>query len=522
MPPVSLPAGTKAYLRIFFQRIQAGSGTQKFVYRVVNPTDMDDRFVVRRYTTTTSTANGGTVGHDGTSLDVVYRRSSTALTTPPTGGVAHNDQLISAPTGWSITVPSGTDPIYTAFAHINGVTQSIRYSEPVQWTGPQGQQGIQGTQGIQGNAGPTGPKGDSSAVIWRLAGSTPNTPTGISINSSGTWTDLTATNGDVWVASPSMPHSGLNLYQQNFLVDYSSNPPGLSALGNPFEASIRGDTGPRGAAGESGFSITAFYMRTATDTPPARASITYNGLALGNFGTWHPNTVPAGTGAYIWRFNFAYQIGVVGGTPTPVVQYTAQRGAMGPNGFGYQSYFIANTATTVTAPTITYNGTAFTATAGWTTAFPTTPVGANVFESRVRYQEGTAGQVALGVIRIGTVAGAVAPPVDTSRSYTLYYGLVDGGTEDASSRQSLTFTLTPGQTYSQANLIAYPVSTTATQDYFVRFSPTTDLDGSSLTVHTQFGDITSRVTGTLATRFVIPLHALGLQGHYRISIRRNP
>ena len=104
----------------------------------------------------------------------------------------------------------------------------------------------------------------------------------------------------------------------------------------------------------------------------------------------------------------------------------------------------------------------------------------------------------------------------------MYYGLLEGSTEVTSSRQSITFSLAPGETFTQANLVAYPPSTTATENYFIRFSPTTDLDASSLRVQALFTDITSRVTGTLATRFVMPWATQGVQGHFRISIRRNP
>ena len=142
-PPISLPAGSKAYLRFFYQRLfRSGSSlSQDFNYRVVEavaPDDDDDRIVVRRYTASNQGGSGTGTGSNGNSIDVVYRRSSTVLTTPPVGGTALNGELRTAPQDWSISIPSGTDPIYTAFAHINGVTNSIAYDEPVQWTGDNG------------------------------------------------------------------------------------------------------------------------------------------------------------------------------------------------------------------------------------------------------------------------------------------------------------------------------------------------------------------------------------------------
>ena len=369
-------AGTRIYTRICYRVVPTSGNdmSRDLSHRVVTPPEDDDRIVISFYTNNAGSGEGtGSTGPRGNSVDIVYRRSATVLTVPPSGGVAQDGEIRTAPSDWSVSVPSGSDPLYYSNAHIDGATNSIRYSEPI------------ATQGL---------------------------------------------------------------------------------------------------TGENGESVSLFFTRTSTSTPPTQPGILYNGAAFSNFGDWNKDNT-GGSGAYLWAVSVAYRIGQNGqrvtgvvpfngtdgtdGTDADPVQFqysdnnngpwsavygssnayfrssvdggtvwsaairfrgedgsTPSDGTDGDNGLSYQQFYHANTANTVGTPNIDYNGTNFTTvTAGWAQTIPTTPAGANIFMAPVRYTEGTAGETIEGVLLYGTVPGTVTPPVQPSRnSYTMNYGLI--------------------------------------------------------------------------------------------------
>jgi len=100
----------------------------------------------------------GAAGADGTSsfLYQIFQRSSTVIGTAPTGGSYNfSTNTGTPPSGWSNTVPSGTDPLYTSSttASIQGTTgtdSSLTWSAPVVLA----QNGTNGTIGADGERGP--------------------------------------------------------------------------------------------------------------------------------------------------------------------------------------------------------------------------------------------------------------------------------------------------------------------------------------------------------------------------------
>ena len=82
------------------------------------------------YSITFPEGSGGGMGSDGTSTGIIYRRSSTQPDTPTTGAVASAGVLTTAPTDWSLTVPTGTEPLYVSFISITGSTINS-YGTPV-------------------------------------------------------------------------------------------------------------------------------------------------------------------------------------------------------------------------------------------------------------------------------------------------------------------------------------------------------------------------------------------------------
>ena len=211
-----------------------------------------------------------------------------------------------------------------------------------------------------------------------------------------------------------------------------------------------GDPGPRGVAGpsgENGISSARFYMRTTGPTPPTRPAITYRvsgGLGtFANLDTWSPTVPPAATGntnPYIWFVVVNYTINTQGQTVSFPQAWNAVPG------YSYQNFYLASTANTMAAPSITYaynSGTQaweFGGLGSWTTTIPTTPEGANLFVVPVRYRLNLMGQTVDGIARLGTIPAAVSPPVQTS--YTMSYGLVSGSPSYTTSDTATTSAIT--------------------------------------------------------------------------------
>ena len=110
-------------------------------------------------------SGGGQIGHDGNdgnSIDLIYRRS-TVRPSNPTGGAATNGRITTLPSNWSLSVPTGSDPLYASVARIDGETQAITYDEPARFSG------LVGIDGIDG---------DSLDLLYRRSSSLPSLPSG--------------------------------------------------------------------------------------------------------------------------------------------------------------------------------------------------------------------------------------------------------------------------------------------------------------------------------------------------------
>lgn len=114
---------------------------------------------------TVEDGDDGLAGTDGIStfLASIYRRSASAPATPSGGSYNFGTTTLTPPSGWSITVPSGTDPLYvsTALANIqgtDGTDTTLNWSTPVILArdgadGADGADGINGTDGVDGSNG---------------------------------------------------------------------------------------------------------------------------------------------------------------------------------------------------------------------------------------------------------------------------------------------------------------------------------------------------------------------------------
>jgi len=112
----------------------------------------------------------GATGPPGLTLYLIYARGSTQPSDPANTAVVINtagNAFSTDPTGWSSTIPSGTDPLYGCVAYwaIGTTTASNVAFGPVfrisGEAGPAGADGAAGAKGDKGDTGDRGPRGYS-------------------------------------------------------------------------------------------------------------------------------------------------------------------------------------------------------------------------------------------------------------------------------------------------------------------------------------------------------------------------
>jgi hypothetical protein len=100
----------------------------------------------------------------------VFKRSSTALTKPTGGSYVFSTNSITAPIGWSITIPVGTDPVYVSRTQVSSYSSSS--STPItiveSWSSP----AILAQNGAKGDNGTNGTNGRRGSVDIAVLGST--------------------------------------------------------------------------------------------------------------------------------------------------------------------------------------------------------------------------------------------------------------------------------------------------------------------------------------------------------------
>jgi hypothetical protein len=101
----------------------------------------------------------GPQGPEGLSVAelTIYRRATSAPATPTGGSYAFGLLTLTPPSGWSVAIPAGTDPVYTSrsVASVQGTTgtdSTLTWSSPVLSL----QNGAPGTNGTNGAAGARG------------------------------------------------------------------------------------------------------------------------------------------------------------------------------------------------------------------------------------------------------------------------------------------------------------------------------------------------------------------------------
>ena len=160
-------------------------------FSVVGSTGIDNSTT---WTAPTKSFDNGIDGVDGTDgisvyLFSVFKRSATTISAPTGGSYNFGTNVGTAPSGWSVDVPSGTDPVYRStttatIAGATGVDNSLTWGAPVLFV----------KNGVDGGTGAAGPRNASGYIYYSLtATSAPATPTASSyVFTTGSFSGLTA------------------------------------------------------------------------------------------------------------------------------------------------------------------------------------------------------------------------------------------------------------------------------------------------------------------------------------------
>jgi|GEM_PF-1928961 len=246
----------------------------------------------------------GTNGANGLSTFVfpVYQRSSSSPSAPSGGSYNFTNNTITAPSNWSASIPSGTDPIYasTTQAQIAGATGT---DATLSWTSPilfvqNGSNGIDGDNGSDGiNTAPVYAYKRSASAL-----ASTNKPA-----TARTWTFSTATFndndlGNSWTAS--VPSGSDDLYICAAVASSSGATDSVAASdwSAPNILGSVGSDGTDGTDGTNGFNTAVVYAykrsgSTVTDKPSTTRTWTFSTATFNNndLGNSFTGTVPAGT-----------------------------------------------------------------------------------------------------------------------------------------------------------------------------------------------------------------------------------
>lgn len=191
----------------------------------------------------------GKDGTDGTNTAIVYlyKRDATSATIDWTTTLTYNfttKKLVTVPSGWSSTIPSGTDPLYVTAATAASAENTDTIT-PDEWATPvilaqNGQDGSDGTDGVSITA----------VLNYYLA---TDVSTGVTRQTDG-WTP------NIQTISPDKPY--LWNYEE---VKYSNT---LSTYTDPCIIGTYGAQGEQGSSGVGITSIVEYYALSTTTTRP--------------------------------------------------------------------------------------------------------------------------------------------------------------------------------------------------------------------------------------------------------------
>jgi hypothetical protein len=260
----------------------------------------------------------GATGAAGLSIAevTVYQRKAGTAPAVPTGGIYNfGTKVLTAPTGWSSTIPTGTDPLYasTGTAFVQGTSGTATPT----WAGV-GKLAEDGAKGVDG-AGVD--------VVFLRAAAQPATPAASAGTPSGWYSDISS------VPAGSDPIWSSFGQRGNSTSNYTWDTPARV-------------TGIDGAAGLSVAELLIFQRKSGTaPTTPTGGSYNFATKALTPPSGWSA-TVPDGTDP-LYAAKGTASVQGTSGTVTPTwagVGKMAQDGGVGQDGSGVDVIFIRSAA----------------------------------------------------------------------------------------------------------------------------------------------------------------------------------
>ena len=312
-------------------------------------------------------AENGDPGTNGLSTFVfsVYKRATSGPSTPSGGSYNFGTNAITAPSGWSASVPSGTDPIYvsTTTAQITGNTgtdSSLTWVSPVLFV----QNGTPGGDG----------KSTFTAPIFKRASSAPSAPSGGSFN----FGNNTLTPPTGWAIA--VPSGTDPIYQANFQFSISGDT-GTVTAGTWSTPVIIAENGDPGTDGLSTFTFAVHKRASSTPSSPSGGSYNFGTNEITAPSGW-TETIPSGTDP-IYISSTRAQISGATGTDSSL-SWTAPivfaingtpggGGAAGPRNAAGYVYYSPSAASAPSSPSATSYNFSTGAFSGLTTNWSRTP-----------------------------------------------------------------------------------------------------------------------------------------------------
>ena len=271
--------------------------------------------------TTNAAAISGTDGKS-TFTAPIFKRATSAPSAPSGGTFNFGTNVLTPPSGWSTTVPSGTDPIYQANFQfsISGDTGTVTAGT---WSTPV----VIAENGTDGSDGSNGLSTFTFAVHKR-ASSTPSAPSGGSysfttntITSPSGWSEEIPSGTDpvyisitkAQISGPTGTDSSLSWTAPVLFVENGAD-------GNDGTDGTDGTNGTNGADGPRNAAGYVYYLLSSANAPSSPSATSYN-FGTGAFGGLTTNwsrTPPTNTGgdAKYWATSYYVTEATFGGTQT--------------------------------------------------------------------------------------------------------------------------------------------------------------------------------------------------------------
>lgn len=133
-------------------------------------------------------------GSDGTSIRIMYSKTSTS-NTPPI--VVKNNPNPGSIWGNVVPIHTTSDSIWSITATFKDTVLIGEWSDPLLMTGTKGDKGDPGEPGPEGPKGPAGSVPNYKTYVYKLSSSKPEPPTSTNPNPEG-WEDYPTTSGNWW------------------------------------------------------------------------------------------------------------------------------------------------------------------------------------------------------------------------------------------------------------------------------------------------------------------------------------